>query len=191
MPAVPPSTKRSKKSSTQTPAKPSPKRAAKSVAPQASAEDLLRLDRQVCFPIYAASRLVTRRYQPLLEPFGITYPQYIVLMILWEDAPCTVSRVVERALLNTNTLTPLLKRLEQLGYVTRQRSTSDERVVEIDLTKAGRALHGQCACVPVELMKRTPFPVEKLVALKGLLEELIVSLGDAGEMSEDSSGTDN
>ena len=147
-------------------------------APAASPEDLLRLDRQVCFPIYAASRLVTRRYQPLLEPFGITYPQYIVLMILWEDAPCTVSHVVERALLNTNTLTPLLKRLEQLGYVTRQRSTRDERIVEIDLTETGRALHSQCACVPVELMKSTPFPVEKLVALKGLLDELIVRLGD-------------
>lgn len=184
MPAV----KKAPKSS-----KPSPtsrsKPAVKSSAPS-SPEDLLRLDRQVCFPIYAASRLVTRRYQPLLEPFSITYPQYIVLMILWEDAPCTVSHVVERALLNTNTLTPLLKRLEQLGYVTRQRSTRDERVVEIDLTKAGRALHSQCACVPVELMKRTPFPVEKLVALKGLLDELIVSLGDAGDASEDSSGTD-
>ena len=183
MPAVPPSTKLSKKSAAKAPAKSSPKPAAKSAAPETSPEDLLRLDRQVCFPIYAASRLVTRRYQPLLEPFGITYPQYIVLMILWEDAPCTVSHVVERALLNTNTLTPLLKRLEQLGYVTRQRSTRDERVVEIDLTKAGRALHGQCACVPVELMKRTPFPVEKLVALKGLLDELIVSLGDVGEES--------
>lgn len=190
MPSVPPSTKLSKKSSVKAPSKSSPKPAAKSAAPETSPEDLLRLDRQVCFPIYAASRLVTRRYQPLLEPFGITYPQYIVLMILWEDAPCTVSHVVERALLNTNTLTPLLKRLEQLGYVTRQRSTSDERVVEIDLTKAGRALHGQCACIPVELMKRTPFPVEKLVALKGLLDELIVSLGDAGDLSDGASGTD-
>lgn len=185
MPAV----QKALKSSSKPKQKPAAKSSAPS-APEAVSEDLLLLDRQVCFPIYAASRLVTRRYQPLLEPFGITYPQYIVLMILWEDAPCTVSHVVERALLNTNTLTPLLKRLEQLGYVTRQRSSRDERVVEIDLTKAGRALHSQCACVPVELMKRTPFPVEKLVALKGLLDELIVSLGDAGEASEDSSGAD-
>lgn len=145
--------------------------------PESPADDLLRLDRQVCFPLYAASRLVTRRYQPLLEPFGITYPQYIVLMILWEDAPCTVSHIVERALLNTNTLTPLLKRLEQLGYVTRQRRRRDERVVEISLTETGHALRVQAACVPVELMKRTPFPVEKLVTLKGLLDELIASLG--------------
>ena len=184
MPAV----QKALKSSSKPKQKPAAKSSSPSV-PEAVPEDLLLLDRQVCFPIYAASRLVTRRYQPLLEPFGITYPQYIVLMILWEDAPCTVSHVVERALLNTNTLTPLLKRLEQLGYVTRQRSARDERVVEIDLTKAGRALHRQCACVPVELMKRTPFPVEKLVVLKGLLDELIVSLGDAGETSEDSSGT--
>ena len=80
--------------------------------PQApNTDDYLRLDRQLCFPLYAASRLVTRLYQPLLEPLGLTYPQYIVLMILWEDAPCTVSHIVERAMLNTNTLTPLLKRL--------------------------------------------------------------------------------
>ena len=154
--------------------------------PEFPADDLLRLDRQVCFPLYAASRLVTRRYQPLLEPFGITYPQYIVLMILWEDAPCTVSHIVERALLNTNTLTPLLKRLEQLGYVTRQRRSSDERVVEISLTDAGRALRAQAACVPVELMKRTPFPIEKLVTLKGLLDELIASMGDDAVREADS-----
>ena len=176
MPAVPPSTKLSKKSAAKAPAKSSPKPAAKSAAPETSPEDLLRLDRQVCFPIYAASRLVTRRYQPLLEPFGITYPQYIVLMILWEDAPCPVSQISERALLNTNTLTPLLKRLEQLGFIQRQRRASDERVVEISLTPAGAALKARCGCVPLEMMKKVNFPLEKAVALKTLLDEFLQDL---------------
>ncbi len=101
----------------------------------ATANDLL-LEHQICFPLYAASRLLTRLYQPLLEPLGLTYPQYIVLMILWEDAPCTVSHIGERAQLASNTLTPLLKRLEQSGLVQRERSSDDERVVDL-LRRAG------------------------------------------------------
>lgn len=139
-------------------------------------EDLLRLDRQLCFPLYAASRLLTRLYQPVLEPLGLTYPQYIVLMILWEDAPCSVSDIGERALLNTNTLTPLLKRLEQLGYVHRQRRASDERVVEITLTEAGVELKSRCSCIPMEMSKMTTFPVEKTLALKQLLDEFLHNL---------------
>lgn len=141
-----------------------------------SSEDLLLLDRQLCFRLYATSRLVTRLYQPVLEPLGLTYPQYIVLMILWEDAPCPVSHIGERALLNTNTLTPLLKRLEQLGYVRRQRRMRDERVVEISLTKAGAALKSRCSCIPKELSKMTDFPLDKVEALKGLLDELLRGL---------------
>ncbi len=140
---------------------------------------LLRLDRQLCFPLYAASRLVTRLYQPLLEPYGITYPQYVVLMILWQEAPCPVSRIGERALLNTNTLTPLLKRLEQLGYLQRQRLPSDERVVQISLTDSGLALKQQCTCIPLTMFESLNFPVDKALALKGLLDELLVALEDA------------
>ena len=142
----------------------------------ASDIDLLRLENQLCFPLYATSRLVTRLYQPLLEPLGLTYPQYIVLMILWEQAPCTVSQISERALLNTNTLTPLLKRLEQLGFIQRQRRASDERVVEISLTPAGAALKARCGCVPLEMMKKVNFPLEKAVALKTLLDEFLQDL---------------
>ncbi|TAN81651.1 MAG: MarR family transcriptional regulator [Gallionella sp.] len=141
--------------------------------PRLQEEDYLRLEHQLCFPLYAASRLVTRRYQPLLDPLGLTYPQYIVLLILWEDSSCSVSHIGERALLNSNTLTPLLKRLEQLGYVRRVRSAVDERVVEISLTDAGAALKARCACVPERLMATVNFPPEKGVALKGLLDELI------------------
>ena len=138
--------------------------------------DLLRLESQLCFPLYATSRLVTRLYQPLLEPLGLTYPQYIVLMILWEYAPCPVSQISDRALLNTNTLTPLLKRLEQLGFIRRQRRASDERVVEISLTPAGTELKARCACIPLEMMKKMTFPLEKAVALKTLLDEFLVDL---------------
>lgn len=143
-------------------------------APQAlKKEDVLRLEHQLCFPLYAASRLVTRRYQPLLDPLELTYPQYIILLILWEDAPCSVSHIGERALLNSNTLTPLLKRLEQLGYVRRTRSVADERVVEISLTDVGIDLKARCACVPERLMTEISFPPDKAITLKGMLDELI------------------
>ena len=136
----------------------------------------LHLDRQICFSLYAASRLVTRLYQPLLEPLGLTYPQYVVLMILWEDAPCAVSQVGARALLNTNTLTPLLKRLETLGYVKRRRSREDERVVELHLTPAGRALRSRASCVPAQLAaSAAAFPLPRALQLKGLLDELIAA----------------
>lgn len=139
-------------------------------------DDLLRLDRQLCFRLYAASRLVTRLYQPVLEPLGLTYPQYIVLMILWEDAPCTVGHIGARARLNSNTLTPLLKRLEQLGFVRRSRGAADERVVEIALTEAGAGLKSRCRCIPAELAQRSGVPAEKIAALTGLLDELLEHL---------------
>lgn len=134
------------------------------------------LDNQLCFPLYAASRLITRLYQPLLDPLGLTYPQYIVLMILWAEAPCTVSRIGERAQLASNTLTPLLKRLEQLGYVTRERSRADERVVHIGLTEAGAALKGKCACIPAQLFDKIAYPMEDARALKQHLDTLLQHL---------------
>ncbi|KAF7598856.1 MAG: MarR family transcriptional regulator [Candidatus Dactylopiibacterium carminicum] len=138
--------------------------------------DLLRLDQQLCFPLYAASRLVTRLYQPLLEPLGLTYPQYIVLMILWEESPCSVSRIGERALLASNTLTPLLKRLEQQGLIVRTRSAQDERVVNIALTEAGQALRAGCACVPLRLFEQIGYPVDEALELKQHLDTLLARL---------------
>lgn len=136
----------------------------------------LRLSSQLCFPLYAASRLVTRLYQPMLAPHGLTYTQYVVLLILWEKSPSTVSEIGTRALLESSTLTPLLKRLEQLGYVRRQRSKDDERVVQIRLTPAGEALRASCRCVPTALMENVDFPAARAVQLKGLLEDLISRL---------------
>lgn len=146
---------------------------------------LLRLDRQLCFSLYAASRLMTRAYQPLLAPLGLTYPQYIVLLVLWEDAPCTVSHIGERSLLNSNTLTPLLKRLEQGGWVTRTRSACDERTVEIGLTRAGAALERRCAHVPRRLSKAIAFPASQVVPLKNGLDRLIAALREAPGGEED------
>jgi DNA-binding MarR family transcriptional regulator len=136
-------------------------------------DEALRLDRQLCFRLYAASRLVTRLYQPILDPLGLTYPQYIVLMILWEDAPCSVSHIGARSLLNSNTLTPLLKRLQQLGYVRRVRSPLDERVVNIELTEAGAKLKSKCTGVPERLSTSVDFPVGKVVALQQQLDDLL------------------
>jgi len=154
----------------------------KATLPIAPKEDFLRLDRQLCFPLYAASRLVTRLYQPLLEPLGLTYPQYVVLLILWESSPCSVSHIGERALLNSNTLTPLLKRLEYLGYVRRTRSAADERVVEISLTAVGAALKARCACVPERLFASVKYPPEKAAVLKELLDELLLNLHSTPEI---------
>lgn len=133
----------------------------------------LLLDKQLCFPLYACSRLITRLYQPILEPLGLTYPQYIVMMILWQQSPCAVSAIGERALLASNTLTPLLKRLEVQGLVTRSRASQDERVVTIALTDAGRALHQRCAEVPGRIFERTGFAEDKACQLKALLDELV------------------
>ncbi|MFY0578782.1 MarR family winged helix-turn-helix transcriptional regulator [Cystobacter fuscus] len=101
--------------------------------------DVLRLDDQLCFALHAASRAMTGAYQPLLEELGVTYPQYLVLMALWEEDGARVSRLGERLYLDSATLTPLLKRLESRGLVERRRSQVDERVVEVFLTPEGRA----------------------------------------------------
>lgn len=139
-------------------------------------ENRLLLDRQLCFPLYAAARLTQRLYKPFLDPLGLTYPQYIVLMILWEEGPCSVRRINERALLQTNTTTPLLKRMAQMGLVERKRADHDERVVMIALTERGRALRGQCACIPTQLLEEMDYPLTEAVALKQQLDDLVTRL---------------
>lgn len=133
----------------------------------------LRLDNQLCFPLYAASRLITRLYQPLLDPLGLTYPQYIVLLILWEDAPCTVSHIGQRAQLATNTVTPLLKRLELMDIIERTRSVDDERVVTITLTRKGKRLKQKCACIPEKMFASAGYPLAEGRKLKQQLDDLI------------------
>lgn len=120
--------------------------------------DPLAFDAQLCFPLYAAARALQRRYRPLLAPLGITYPQYLVLLVLWEahgrqQAAPTVSQLGTRLHLDSGTLTPLLKRLERDGLVTRQRSEQDHRVVHVVLTQEGRELRSRAESVPGEIAR--------------------------------------
>lgn len=112
----------------------------------------LKLENQLCFPIYAASRLITREYTPLLDEIGLTYPQYLVMMLLWEADGLTVNDIAEKLFLNTNTVTPLLKRLETQGLISRERSEEDERRVIVTLTAQGLALREQAATIPERLV---------------------------------------
>jgi len=115
------------------------------------AYEQLKLENQICFPIYAASRLITREYQPLLDELGLTYPQYLALMVLWEHDGLSVNDIGQKLLLNTNTVTPLLKRMEAQGLVARQRSADDERRVIVSLTPQGQALQERAAAIPPQL----------------------------------------
>ncbi|SCG59095.1 DNA-binding transcriptional regulator, MarR family [Micromonospora zamorensis] len=133
-------------------------------------DDLL-LRRQVCFALYAASRALTDVYRPILDEFGLTYPQYLVLLVLWErpdDAP-TVSELGAELRLDSGTLSPLLKRLEGAGLVVRRRSARDERRVEVGLTEQGRALREQLCDVPLRIALATGLGIDELVALRDTL----------------------
>ena len=114
----------------------------------ATGDDPLLLDRQVCFPLYAATNLLNRLYGPVLKPLGLTYPQYLVMLVLWEDEPQTVGSLGARLYLDSGTLTPLLKRMEAAGLVSRTRDAEDERRVLIGLTERGRALRADALHVP-------------------------------------------
>ena len=111
----------------------------------------LKLENQLCFPLYAASRLIIREYQPHLDKLEITYPQYLVLMVLWEKDNISVNEITQKLILNTNTVTPLLKRMEAEGFIKRQRSESDERKVIVKLTRKGKLLKVKAASIPESL----------------------------------------
>lgn len=143
----------------------------------------LKLKNQVCFPIYAASRLVIREYQPLLDKLGITYPQYLVMMVLWEQDNISINEITEKLILNTNTITPLLKRMEAMGLITRERSKEDERKVIVKLTKKGNELKEPASKVPEALLKKINYlnvDLNQLIQLKDLLNSFINSLNKKG-----------
>lgn len=126
-------------------------------------DDPLLLDRQVCFPLYAATNLLNRLYGPVLRKLRLTYPQYLVMLVLWEQEPQTVGSLGTRLYLDSGTLTPLLKRMEAVGFVTRERDPGDERRVIIALTETGRALREQAVHVPETLADgRTPEGIDEL-----------------------------
>ncbi|WP_059017102.1 MarR family transcriptional regulator [Mycobacterium sp. M26] len=125
-----------------------------------------RLDDQLCFALYSASRAVTAAYRPVLAELNLTYPQYLVLLVLWEEGHANVSRLSERLHLDSGTLSPLLKRLEAIGYISRERSADDERRVDIVLTPTGKRLQHKAACIPERLMESSEMSPEEIVALR-------------------------
>jgi MarR family transcriptional regulator, organic hydroperoxide resistance regulator len=141
--------------------------------------DALRLDNQLCFALHAASRAVTGAYQPELEALGITYPQYLAMLILWEEDGVRVSQIGARLFLDSATLTPLLKRLEARGLVERRRSTEDERVVEVFLTADGRRMKKRAADVPKCVFAKAKMSAAELMRLRAQLVELTKTLHDA------------
>lgn len=136
-------------------------------------ESLLKLDQQMCFPLYAVSRHITQVYQPLLDELGITYPQYLALMVLWENDKQTVNQIGEKLLLDSGTLTPLLKRLEQKELVTRKRSSADERVVEISLTPLGQTLKIKAECVPAKMFEQLGITFQEAEILKSISYKIL------------------
>jgi DNA-binding MarR family transcriptional regulator len=135
--------------------------------------DLLKLDAQVCFPIYALSREITNLYRPILEQLDLTYPQYLVLLVLWENKEQTVNQIGGKLQLDNGTLTPLLKRLEVKGLVKRTRSTTDERVVNVSLTLVGDELKEKAQCVPETIVKALNVSLADLTQLKNAIERII------------------
>jgi DNA-binding MarR family transcriptional regulator len=135
--------------------------------------EAMKLDRQLCFPLYAAARNVTGLYTPWLKPLGLTYTQYIVLLVLWEHDGVSVTEIGEKLMLDNGTLSPLLKKMEQAGYVARRRCREDDRVVEITLTEAGRALQEKAKDIPRNVAGCIELPPEKALELYTLLYELL------------------
>lgn len=133
----------------------------------------LKLENQLCFPLYTASRLVVRSYTPLLNKLNITYPQYLVMMVLWEHKSLAVTQITKLLLLDTSTLTPLLKRLEKIGYIWRKRSETDERVVNIGLTETGEELQHKASEIPVKLVEGLNLTEDELGNLYKLLYKYI------------------
>ncbi len=142
------------------------------------AEHSLQLDQQLCFPLYAASRLMTRRYKPYLDKLGITYPQYLVLMVLWQQDALAVKMIGEKLYLSSNTLTPLLKRLAALQLIERKRGVDDEREMYIYLTESGQALQQKALCVLAPFAQGSEQDKLKLQQLKGQLELLLEQLAN-------------
>jgi MarR family transcriptional regulator, organic hydroperoxide resistance regulator len=141
--------------------------------------DPLALDRQLCFALYAASLAMTKRYRDLLQPLGLTYPQYLVMLVLWEGDGLTVSQVGERLALDSGTLTPLLKRLEASEFLQRLRDAGDERRVRLQLTARGRQLRDQAQTVPSQMAAATGCGLDELSDLSRRLHDLRMRLTDA------------
>ena len=138
-------------------------------------QEAMKLENQLCFPLYAASRNVINLYTPWLKPLGLTYTQYLVFLVLWEKDGITVGEICSRLMLDSGTLSPLLKKMQQAGYVEKKRSEEDDRIVKITLTEEGKALQKRAAEVPKNVAGCISLPSEKAQQLYTLLYELLGS----------------
>ena len=145
--------------------------------------EAMKLANQLCFPLYAAARNVTGLYTPWLKPLGLTYTQYIVLLVLWEKDGISVSDIGEKLMLDNGTLSPLLKKMEQAGYVARRRCRKDDRVVEITLTDEGRELQEKAKDIPRQVAGCIDLSPEKAQTLYSLLYELLDNQKDKNDKS--------
>ncbi|WP_460709595.1 MarR family winged helix-turn-helix transcriptional regulator [Lysobacter terrae] len=139
----------------------------------------ISLDRQLCFSLYGTNIAINRAYKPLLDAMGLTYPQYLVLSVLWEEDGQTISAIASRLDLESSTITPLVKRLEQAGFVERQRSAADERQVHVRLTKAGLDVRCRTGCLVERLLQRSGMTPEEIAALNQQVQKLRDALARA------------
>lgn len=138
--------------------------------------DNLKLDNQLCFALYAATHALTRAYRSALERSGLTYTQYLVMLVLWETDGISVGKIAQRLELDSGTLTPMLKRLESAGMLKRTRNTTDERIVEINLTDAGKSLQDEIAAVQHGVACKTGLGIDEFKQLTDSLHHLVVTM---------------
>ena len=136
-------------------------------------QDTPKLKNQICFPLYVLSKEITGMYRPFLEELEITYSQYLVMMVLWENDGLTVNQIGEKLFLDSGTLTPLLKRLEAKSYLVRKRKKEDERVVEVSLTEEGRNLQKMACSIPIKMAEKLNLSEEDLIELKVTVDKLM------------------
>jgi MarR family transcriptional regulator, organic hydroperoxide resistance regulator len=158
------------------------------VAVVTTAEDPLALDRQVCFALAVAAREVVALYRPVLEPLGLTHPQYLVMLALWERDPRSLRDLAATLALDPGTLSPLVKRLEAAGLVQRARDRADERLLAVTLTAAGRRLRNKALQVPARIVERLGMPLTELEHLNAVLRTVIAAAGAHGDLAEASAG---
>lgn len=140
--------------------------------------DTLKLENQICFPLYAASREVVKLYRPYLEELDLTYTQYIAMMVFWEQKKINVKELGKKLYLDSGTLTPVLKSIEHKGYVKRSRSTEDERVLIVEITEKGEALKEQAVDIPAKIAESIKMDAEEKTALYNTLYKLLAAVNE-------------
>lgn len=142
----------------------------------------LKLDNQLCFSLYATSRMITRIYQPLLEKLDLTYPQFLVMLVLWEHREATVGQICKKLLLNTNTTTPIIQKLIDKGFLVKNRSLKDERIVLISLTNKGEELKTEAAHVPECVVSTSGLQREEIDQMKSLMDQFLLNMTTTSQL---------